>query len=124
MKIIKPIYYLYYRYYRVIKSVSLKTSYYQARVIFFFSMVTGSNIAIVIKLSNLEMVVNKYYLVAGALIWFFFWFFFFSRSKRLSSLIKRFEMESLTHRIIGGIGVILYSLASFIVFIIVMINST
>ena len=87
-------------------------------------MVTGSNIAIVIKLSNLEMVVNKYYLVAGALIWFFFCFFFFSRSKRLSSLIKRFEMESLTHRIIGGIVVILYSLASFIVFFIVMINST
>lgn len=124
MKILKPIYYLYYRYYRVIKSVNLKTSYYQARVIFFFSIVTGSNIAIVIKISNLEMGINKYYLVAGILIWFFFWFFIFSRSKRLSSLNKRFEKESLTHRIIGGIGVILYSLASFIIFIIAVVNST
>jgi hypothetical protein len=122
MKIIDAINYLYFRFYRIIKSVSLKTSYYQVRVVFFFSMITGCNLATVFKLADLEINLNRYYVTAIGLIWFFFWLLFFSKSTSLESTIKRFEKETGTHRLIGGMVLILYSVASFIIFINVMAN--
>ncbi|MEX2410256.1 MAG: hypothetical protein WD607_02600 [Candidatus Paceibacterota bacterium] len=121
---IKAINYLYYRYYRLVKSISLKSSYFQVRVVFFFSMITGSNIVSAIKIANIEIDLNRYLVIAIGVVWFFFWLFFFSKSTYLESALKRFEKESTTHRFIGGIGVILYSIASFTVFINVMFNSS
>ncbi len=122
MKIVDAVYYLYYRYYRIIRSISLKTSYYQVRVVLFFSMITGFNIVSVIKILDLEIDFNRYYTIAIALMWFFFWLLFFSKSTRLESILKHFEKESKTHQLVGGIGVILYSIVSFIIFITVLGN--
>ena len=122
MKIVDAIYYLYYRYYRIIRSVSLKTSYFQVRVVFFFSLITGFNIVSVIKILDLETNFNRYYIIAIALIWFFLWLLFFSKSTRLESIVKRFEKESRTHQLVGEIGVVLYSIASFIILINVLGN--
>ena len=122
MKIVDAVYYLYYRYYRIIRSISLKTSYFQVRVVLFFSMITGFNIVSIIKILDLEIDFNRYYIIAIALMWFFFWLLFFSKSTRLESILKRFEKESKTHQLVGGIGVILYSIVSFIIFINVLGN--
>ena len=114
------IYYLYYRFYRLGKSISLTNSYYKGRAVLFFSLATAINILTIANVVKIEVLKNKYFSIGFGLLWFFFWLRIFTEPKRFKRIIKQFENETISHRIIGGIGVVFYSIISFLLFIKVM----
>ena len=114
------LYYLYYRIFKLIKLVSLKSSSYQSKVAFFFSMVTGLNIVTLLKVFGYNVLVNKYYVMFGALAWFIFWTRIFLNPIRFKKILSKFDGESIIVEIIGGVVVFVYMIASFLVFVMVM----
>lgn len=114
------VYYIYYRIFALIKSISLKSSYLQGRVAFFFSLSTGSNFATIVKLSGLNVISNKIILIIIAIIWFLFFLKFFNIPARHQKILSRFSNETLHHKLLGGFGVVIYLFASLMVFIKVM----
>jgi hypothetical protein len=116
------IYYLYYRIFKLIKLVSLKSSSYQSRVVFFYSLVTALNVVTLLKVFGWDVLINKYYAIFGALIWYVFWTRFFFNPVRFKNILDRYDRESITVEIIGSMVVFIYIIASFIVFVRIMAN--
>jgi hypothetical protein len=114
------VYYLYYRLFALIKSISLKSSYSQGRVAFFFSLSTGSNFATILKLIGLNVISNNYLLIIFTIVWFLFCLKFFNNPERHQEILSRFNNETLHHKVLGGFGAVIYLLASLIIFIKVM----
>jgi hypothetical protein len=70
-----------------------------------------------IYVTKLEIPFSKYSIILLALIWFFFWLRFFTQPKRFRKILHKFKDETVLHEILGGIGVILYTITSFVVLI-------
>jgi amino acid transporter len=102
--------------------VSLKSSFIQGRVAFFFSLTTGSNLVSILKFSGINALKNQVLIIFLCLVWFFFWINYFSKAMVQNRISQRFGDETFLHKLLGGIGVVIYIIVSFLAFLKTMID--
>ena len=97
---------------------SLELMKVRYRAVLIVSLVSGGNILTILKLTGLDVLsYGPIVSVLLAILWYIINMYYFASPLNCQSIIDQFKNESIKSNIIGSILVIIYTLASFVLFI-------